>query len=219
MYFPSHAALSPTQFTEWKHSGQTIGYCRQVAKPEAVWLMMHGNAGQAANREYMLDCMSDRDALYVLEYPGYGSRAGSPSKAAFDRAASEAYRALRLEYPTSPICVVGESLGSGPASMLAQEPQPPDKIVLITPFDTLYNVAARRFFFLPVWLLLTDRWDNVQALTGYQGPLEIYGAREDTVIPIHHAQRLAEQHPSAQFIEVPSGHNDWAFTGQVVLEK
>ena len=89
--------------------------------------------------------------------------------------------------------------------------------VLITPFDSLYNVAANRFFFLPVWLLLTDRWDNVRALQGYSGELEIYGARQDTVIPFSHARRLAEQCAGAEFIEIAGGHNDWSVNGQVQL--
>lgn len=219
MYFPSHDPSPRSALTQWTSDDVTIGYCRTVASPETVWLMMHGNAGQAADRDYVLGCMSDSDALYVLEYPGYGVRAGSPSKAAFDQAASEAYRLLRQKYPETPVCAVGESLGSGPAAMLAGEPQPPDKIVLVTPFDSLYNVAADRFFFLPVWLLLTDRWDNVRALQGYSGNLEIYGALQDTVIPIGHARTLAERCAGSQFIEIAGGHNEWSVGGKVKLSR
>jgi uncharacterized protein len=217
MYFPSHEAAPRSRLVQWQVDGQTIGYCRQVDAPQTVWLMMHGNAGQAAYRDYVLQCLSDRDSLYVLEYPGYGGRRGNPSKIAFDQAASEAYRLLRQQYPDVPVCAIGESLGSGPASMLAKEAPPPDKIALINPFDSLQNIAASRFYFLPVGMLLLDRWDNVQALQGYEGELVIYAATADTIIPIRHPRRLAEQVAHAEFIEITGGHNDWATTAQVNL--
>jgi len=187
-----------------------VGYCREVPSPDVVWLMMHGNAGQASHRDYVLEHLSVRDALYVLEYPGYGARSGSPSRSSIDAAAQQAYTDLRLTYPQTPVCVIGESLGSGPAAMLAATPHPPDKLVLITPFDSLYRVAARKFFFLPVWLLLLDRWDNAAALRDYQGEVEIYGAREDTVIPVQHAKSLAQVCKNATFHLIPGGHNDWS---------
>src|ERR1700677_1402375 len=109
--------------------------------------MAHGNGGQAAGRDYVLRRMSKEDSLYVLEYPGYGSREGSPSMESINQAASEAYRLLRARNPNTPVCVLGESLGSGPACMLAGEKIAPEKIMLVVPFDTLANVAAEHFPF------------------------------------------------------------------------
>jgi hypothetical protein len=48
--------------------------------------------------------------------------------------------------------------------MLATSQPPPAKVVLITPFDSMVRVASEKFFFLPVWLLLLDRWDNIESL-------------------------------------------------------
>jgi pimeloyl-ACP methyl ester carboxylesterase len=218
IFFPTHRT-APTGLVPWLSGGQTIGFCREVDAPQTVWLMMHGNAGQASDRDYVLEHLSAQDALYVLEYPGYGSRGGSPSKASIDTAASDAYRALRQRFPEVPLCVIGESIGSGPASVLAQERLPPEKIVLITPFDTLHRVASRRFFFLPVGWLLLDRWDNMAALQHYQGPVDIFGAREDAVIPIGHARNLARACSRARFTEISGGHNDWSYSQAVRIER
>ncbi len=217
LYFPSHNDPS-SRLLSWTADRQPIGFCREVASPKTVWLMMHGNAGQASDRDYALDHFSDEDALYVLEYPGYGARDGSPSRESINAAAQQAFDLLRTQHPGIPVCVVGESIGSGPASALANSPRPPEKIVLITPFDTLYRVAARRFFFLPVGLLLLDRWDNIDALSGYRGKLEIYGAEADKVIPVHHARELADACPNAIFHLIPGGHNDWSFQTQVDIQ-
>jgi pimeloyl-ACP methyl ester carboxylesterase len=218
LYYPSHDTLS-TGLAPWSDGSRVIGCCREAPNPRAVWLMMHGNAGQAADRDYVLPRMSGQDSLYVLEYPGYGSREGSPSLQSINQAASEAYQLLRSRNPNTPVCVLGESIGSGPACALAREKIAPDKIVLVVPFDTLANVAARHFPFLPVRLLLRDNWDNVESLKHYAGPVEIFGARDDTIIPIEHARALARQIPAARFIEIPGGHNDWSQEDQVKIKR
>ena len=45
--------------------------------------------------------------------------------------------------------------------------------MLIVPFDNLASVASEHFPFLPVGLLLRDKWDNVAALSRYTGPVDI----------------------------------------------
>jgi hypothetical protein len=218
LFFPTHH-VPTTELKPWVTGGETVGYCREVPNPDTVWLMMHGNAGQASDRDYVLDHIRHIDSLYVLEYPGYGMRDGSPSKLSIDKAASDAYRALRETHANSHVCVIGESVGSGPASMLANEPAPPEKIVLITPFDTLHRVASRKLFFLPVWPLLLDRWDNIDALKSYKGQVDIFGATRDSVIPVHHARNLAAELHNAVFIEISCGHNDWSFCRDVVIAR
>jgi pimeloyl-ACP methyl ester carboxylesterase len=218
LFFPTHLAPS-TRLTAWSDGIRAIGYCREVPSARTVWLMMHGNAGQAADRDYVLSRMSDRDSLYVLEYPGYGSRDGKPSMEAMNQAAAEAYRLLRARNQNIPVCVLGESIGTGPACALAREKIAPDKIVLVVPFDSLASVASRQFFFLPVRLMLRDAWDNVETLSHYPGPVEIFGATDDTIIPVEHAKALARQIPGAHFIEITGGHNDWSVNNDVKITR
>src|SRR4051794_32766104 len=94
LFFPSHLASS-TRLTPWLDGTRTIGYCREVPNARAIWLMMHGNGGQAADRDYVLSHMSEQDSLYVIEYPGYGHREGHPCLESMNQAASEAYRIPR----------------------------------------------------------------------------------------------------------------------------
>jgi pimeloyl-ACP methyl ester carboxylesterase len=173
-------------------------------------MMTHGNAGQASQRGYVLPHLSGTDAFYVIEYPGYGSRPGSPSKDTMDRAALEGYRTLRKMFPHTPVGLIGESIGSGPASFVASTSPAPDKVVLVVPFDTLESVAAGQMPFLPVSLMLRDKWDNVGALRDYRGPIDIYAAVDDRVIPPEHAKRLAASLPHAKLTVISGGHNDWS---------
>lgn len=218
LFYPSNTSATGP-LSVWKEQGRLVGYCREVAQPETVWLLMHGNAGQASDRDYVLQAMSQTDSLYVLEYPGYGNRPGKPSRATIDAAAREAYRFLCERYPNTPLGVIGESIGSGPASHLASASRPPDEIVLIVPFDSLQKVASRHFSFLPVSLLLLDRWDNRESLQNYRGSVQIFGARDDQVIPCEHARNLAENCSVAAYSEINCGHNDWSFSPEIRIRR
>jgi uncharacterized protein len=216
LFYPSHRSET-NGLVAWTMNGRLIGYARNVDNPRNVWLFTHGNAGQAADRAYALQCFSDTDSIFILEYPGYGKRAGSPSKSSFNSAAEEAYRGLRKAYPDIPVCVIGESIGSGPASSLSRLEKQPDKLVLVVPFDNLASVVRDHLPLIPAGLVLFDRWDNVEAIKGYSGKVEIFGAIDDQVIPIYHARTLAKSLPMAVFHEIPGGHNDWSQSGLVKI--
>jgi pimeloyl-ACP methyl ester carboxylesterase len=209
LFFPSHRPAN-VGLAPWVKDGAIIGYSRTVEAPKNVWLMLHGNGGQASGRGYVLPSFSPQDSVFVLEYPGYGQRAGVPSRESFNQAAAEAYRFLRDTYRNVPVCVAGESLGTGPACFLASQPSPPDKVVLIVAYDRLSLVAREHYPAPVVSLLLSDDWDNVTALSHYQGPVEIYGAADDTVVPVTHAKALAAAVPGAKFVLIDGGHNDWS---------
>jgi uncharacterized protein len=216
LYYPTHREGNPG-LAPWQQDGRLIGYAREVPAPKNVWLLLHGNGGQASDRVYALPSFSREDSVFVLEYPGYGLRPGAPSMDAFNAAAMEAYELLRSRFPKTPVCVAGESIGSGPASALAKHPHPPDKIVLVVPFDILSRVASDHFPAIPVSLVLRDNWNNIESLKGYKGPVEIFGARDDTIIPVRHARALAESRPSARVHEIEGGHNDWAGNNRVAI--
>jgi hypothetical protein len=219
LFYPTHNENTHglTSLTPWSSGAKLVGYCRVAPDPENIWLLLHGNAGQAADRGYALHCFSDRDSVFIMEYPGYGARPGKPSKNSFDTAAAEAYALLRKQWPNLPVCVVGESIGSGPACTLANRPDPPDKLVLIVPFDTLKSVASEHAGSLAASLFLSSSWDNVASLSHYQGTVEIFGAADDKVIPIGHARRLACRFGPTLFHLIPGGHNEWSEDGRVLI--
>jgi len=216
LFYPTHSA-GDNGLAHWIHDGTLIGYARTVTDPANVWLLLHGNGGQASDRVYALGRFSDRDAVYIMEYPGYGTRPGTPSRKSFDAAALEAYQALRAQFPGKPVCVVTESIGSGPGSTLARAARPPDKLVLVVPFDELKSLAHEHVPYLPTSLILAGSWNNMESLAGYTGPVDVYGAERDEVIPVAHARKLAASLPQAKFQLIPGGHNDWSLQPQVQI--
>ncbi len=220
LYFPTHEMSGPPAaqngLTPWQVDGEYTGYARLVNNPRQVWLFTHGNGGQAATRTYTLHCFSPLDSIYILEYPGYGDRPGKSSKTSFNSAALKAYNSLIATYGASKLCVLGESLGSGPASYLTTTANPPSRVALVVPFDVLKNVAQEKFPYLPVGLIMLDRWDNIEALKSYKGRIDIYGAKYDNVIPVEHARNLARALPSAKYHELETDHG-WANGTEVDL--
>ena len=223
LYFPTHQESGKLAkyygLKEWVLNGETIGYSRAVATPKRVWLLLHGNGGQAIDRIYALPSFGKDDGVFILEYPGYGGRKGSPSKDSFNAAAKEAYFFLRKTYPNLEVSIFGESLGSGPSCYLATLPTPPDRFVLVVPFDRLVDVAREKMPFLPIGLMMFDRWDNIEALSAYRGRIDIYGATGDVVIPMRHAKNLADAVSGSHFHEMKCGHNEWADTNDIDLAK
>jgi uncharacterized protein len=216
LFYPTREARD-NGLARWTHDGRAIGLARAVESPQNVWLLLHGNGGQAADRTYALPAFSPRDSVFILEYPGYGRRAGKPSRRALDDAAREGYADLRARFPGVPVCVASESIGSGPASMLARESPPPDKLVLIVPFDDLRSVGRDHLAFLPMSLLLAGTWNNVESLAAYRGPIDVFGARRDEIIRVSHAKALAASVPQARFHEIPGGHNEWSQQHEVSI--
>lgn len=208
LYFPTHKA-NRSGLADWVADDSVIGCRRTVDSPRTVWLVLHGNAGQASDRTYIVELLPADSDVHVMEYPGYGLRGGKPTMKSINQAAIAAYRSLRSRYPGVPVAVFGESLGSGPASVLCSLPDPPDRLVLVVPHDNLLSVAKKHMRLLPVGLLMRDKWDNVRALSGYRGDILIFGARHDTVIPVEHARNLARALPRSRYMELPCGHNDW----------
>ena len=162
--------------------------------PENIWLVLHGNGGQASDRTYMIPHFSESDSVYILEYPGYGTRSGSPSKKSIDTAAKEAYLFLREQFPSIPLFVAAESTGSEPALTLIDLPEKPDKYVLIVPFDNLPRVINHHTNTIVSSIFFRDNWNNIDAIQNYNGPVSIYGAEDDRIIPLDHARRLAQSY-------------------------
>jgi pimeloyl-ACP methyl ester carboxylesterase len=109
----------------------------------------------------------------------------------------------------SAVTVVGRSLGTGPAVHLAAT-QPVQRLVLLVPFDSLLAVARGTMPWLPVDLLLLDRWDAAAEAPLVRAPTTIVAAAVDRVVPTRHAVALhrAFQPGVAELVLVPDlDHN------------
>ena len=175
-------------------------------------VVCHGNAGAAVDRGYYIAALERRGyRVVVLEYPGYGGRPGELSEGSFVADARRAAQRARQEFG-GPLYVWGESLGCGVASALAADADlRPQGVVLITPWDSLANEARVHYPWLPVKLLLHDRYDNAANLRQYRGPVAVVMAGRDEIIPNRLTKALYRSlaQPKRLWTFAEAGHNDW----------
>ncbi len=118
-------------------------------------------------------------SLYFVNYRGYGGSTGEPSERALVGDAIALYDHLRARYEE--IHVLGRSLGSGVAAQLASE-RDVRRLVLVTPFDSLVNVARAHYPWMPVGLLMRDRFDSASRASSIASEAFIVVAGDDEII-------------------------------------
>jgi uncharacterized protein len=194
-------------FIAWRNSAdQFIGWKLSArSSPTGSILIIHGNGGWALDRAYMAKPIHDAASLdvYILEYPGYGAREGSPGESSLLAAADEAFENLPKNLPAY---VVSESLGTGVAAHLAQKyPARVAGLALFVPYDNLASVAANHVPFLPAYFLLWDRFDPEEWLKDYHGPVKVIVAGSDEIIPPKFGERLYDSYNGPKILQVIPG--------------
>ena len=195
----------------WKNSaGESIGLKRASPRQpaEGSVLITYGNASCAASSARYADAIQSAAAfdVFILEYPGYADRAGSPSQSSLFRAADEAFQMLATN---GPVYLVGESLGTGVAAYLAgTHPDQVAGVLLISPYNRLTSVAQYHMPILPVALLLVDRFPSEDYLRNYQGPVGMVVDGLDQVVPEKFGRRLYDGYAGPKRLwEFPDGEH------------
>ena len=181
IYFPQPRSLTSgaTTLTLPSDEGQVLVTARQHSGPNAL-LYFGGNAEDVSYNVPSLSRAFPDYAVYLLHYRGYGGSSGTPSEAALFADSLALYDKVRPEHPN--IIVVGRSLGSGVAVHLASL-RPVARLVLVTPYDSLQELAARQFPYFPVRWLLLDKYESWRYAEQVTAPTLVVAAENDEVIP------------------------------------
>ncbi len=223
IFFPRRASMTELEtdarsagFEPWKTSdGQSIGWQSPTGDPADVLVICHGNGGYALHRNYFAYSAAAVNGalppkIFLLEYPGYGARPGIPSEPAFTAAAIEAIDSL-APGPARRITLLGQSLGSGVVSAAVRaRPDLIDALILVTPFDSLVNAAHQHYPWLPVSWLIRHRFDSVENLKAFPGPVAFIVAEADQTVPAVLGQTLYETYSGTKrlWLVRDAHHND-----------
>ena len=160
-------------------------------RPAPVILFLHGNAGEIADRADRMEFYRDRGlGPAFLSWRGYCGSDVRPSEAGLLTDAQTAYDHLRgLGVAADRIVIVGESLGTGPAVMLAAR-KPVGAVILEAPYSAAVDIARAAYPWLPVGLLMKDQFRARDHIAAIGAPLLILHGEADSVIPIGHGRRL-----------------------------
>lgn len=180
-----------------------------VEQPGAAAVIYFGGNAEAVDASLPdLQAAFPGQSLYLMHYRGYGATPGEPTEEGLFADAQALYGYVRARHPQ--VTLVGRSLGSGIATRLASV-HPVERLVLVTPYDSIGAVAAHHFRWLPVRLLLRDRYDSASYAPHVSAPTTILVAERDEVIPRASSEALYRAfRPGLATFQVARGvgHND-----------
>ena len=184
-------------------------------------LLLPGNGGSRLGRVGLAALLREAGfTVLLVDYRGYGGNPGEPSEEGLAKDADAAAAFLDTRgFPADRTIYFGESLGTGVAAALATR-RPPAGMVLRSPFTELAAVGAHHYPWLPVRLLLRDRFPVVEHVRESDVPLVVIRGSEDDVVPTSLSAEVAAA--AAALVEHRvidgAGHNDPAMFGPEVVE-
>ncbi len=181
LYFPTPEARPGAAAALLIHSGGIVLKVWQLhaGLPRAL-IYFGGNAEDvAAKIAEFAAALPDR-AIYLVHYRGYGGNAGTPSEQLLVADAQAIYDDISRRHEQ--VAVMGRSLGSGVASAVAAT-RPVEKLILVTPYDSIVNGAADHYGWVPVRWLVKDSYDSVRRMRDVHAPvLAVVAARDDVIL-------------------------------------
>jgi fermentation-respiration switch protein FrsA (DUF1100 family) len=214
IYFPTRGGrVTATGQDVWLRADDGVKLHAFYSDPpgaEVTLLYLHGNAGNVADRSFIVEFFSELPArVLALDYRGYGLSEGEPSETGLYADARAAYAWLAARTPAERLVVLGESLGGGPACELAAT-QPVGGLVLLSAFTSIPDMAKVAFPWLPLRYLARTRFDNLAKIARIAAPKLIVHGRRDEVVPFAMGERLLRAaRPPVQHVWLERGlHND-----------
>lgn len=190
--------------------GETLNaWFAEPGEGRPLLLYFQGNGGVPANRrERFGEFLKSGYGLLAIAYRGYGGSTGTPTEEGLLRDAEAAYaEAQRRSFAPKRIVIVGESLGTGVATILAAR-HDAAALVLDAPYLSAVSVAQGRYPIFPVSLLMQDDFRSDLAIVKVRAPVLMLHGEDDPIIPIASARDLyALANQPKEFIAAPhAGH-------------
>jgi len=188
IYFPQPSSLGSRDTTVVLPvaDAHVVASVRHRPGPHAV-VYFGGNGEDVTRTIPELAAAFPEHALYLLHYRSYGGSSGTPSETALVADALALFDVAQREHRS--VEVVGRSLGSGIAVHVASV-RPAARLVLVTPYDSLQEIAIEHFPWLPARWLLRDKYESWRYAPRITAPTLLIAAENDEVIPRQSTERL-----------------------------
>jgi pimeloyl-ACP methyl ester carboxylesterase len=182
------------------------GWVVNPGRPEA--LIYFGGKGESVERDVgFFRNAVPAETVYLVPYRGYGPNPGNPTEAGLfaDSLVVESWVQARH----AQVSLMGRSLGSGVATWVASQRRI-DRLVLVTPYDSVLDIARERYPIFPVAPFLKDRYESWLYAGLVKARVLIVLAANDQVVPRAHSDALIAHLPvKPEVVVVPrSNHNN-----------
>ena len=211
IYFPTKKISNNFEKLQLKNNNETIEVIvLNPDKDEAV-IYCGGNAEAVIhNAEDFLNEFPSQ-TFYLVNYRGYGGSSGSPTEKGIFSDILLLFDKIHKKHKN--IHAMGRSLGTGIVTYLASK-RNLNKMILVSPYDSIRSIAQNRFPIYPIFLLLKDKYDSIRKIKDIKASTMILIAENDEVIPKKNSIRLINEFPSEQITVktiMNAGHNDISY--------
>ena len=167
-------------------------------------LIFHGNAGNLFNRVYKLNELNKLDVnILLISWRGFSGNKGKPTEKSLYHDAEEAVKWLNNRGAISKnIILYGESLGTGVATELGTS-NAFGGIILESPFTSIANAAKIYYPYLPVNIILKDRYNSIGKIKNITTPILIMHGKKDNIVPQKMGLELYEKANQPKFSYFP----------------
>ncbi|EGR30556.1 hypothetical protein IMG5_129420 [Ichthyophthirius multifiliis] len=182
----------------------------------------HGNAEDlGTSYDFLYDLRNEAKCNILLtEYGGYGlyqQTDSSVKQIEYDSEIVLIYINEVLKTPKQNIILLGRSMGSGPACLLASKYQVRG-LMLISAFTSLRDVA-KKFVGSFISKIVQNGFQNIDLIDKILCPILIIHGKNDKLVPVKHAHYLADKvnNRVTQFYQNNMTHNDYDFDKDIKI--
>ena len=218
IYFPGRAHVPPSRvnLNEFQaveirtpDGEHLVGWWKPPPRAgEGVVLYLHGNGSDLTDRAPRFRDLGQQGfGVLGIDWRGYGGSTGKPTEKGLNTDALAAYDWIRAQRPDAKIVVFGESLGTGPAIVLATK-RPVAGVVLDSAYASILRLANQNIPLVPNSFLLKDTYKSETFVAHINAPLLMAHCDADEVIPIEEGRRLfaAAREPKQLVVLHGCGH-------------
>ena len=168
-------------------------YHEKNLKKFKTLLFFHGNAGSLENRIHKLNRFDDMKINFlIIAWRGFSGNKGKPTEIGLYEDGQSAIRwLLEKGLKEEDIIIYGESLGTGVATHLAQSKNFAG-VILETPFTSMVDAAKTFYPYIPVNLLLKDKFKNEDKIKNIKSPILIMHGEADQIVPFAMGKKIFE---------------------------
>jgi pimeloyl-ACP methyl ester carboxylesterase len=187
---------------------------RKNEEIKVAGIIFHGNGETVETRNYLAFFEKVGIKAFTFDYRGTGLSSGWPSEKGLYLDAEGVYKAVieRTKLSADKIIILGNSIGSGPASYLASKIQPKG-LILISAYTDIRSLVKEKIFYrffayITRYYLPTSEYLK-QLKTSFV--ILVHGKR-DRIIPFHHMEDNKNNIPAnikvCEIVAENYGHND-----------
>ena len=169
-------------------------FIKKDLKKNKTLIFFHGNAGNLYNRVHKLNELNKLDVnILIISWRGFSGNSGKPTEKNLYSDSKQSVKWLNdLGVSNDKIILYGESLGTGVAVELGQS-NTFNSIILESPFTSIAKAAKIYYPYLPINLLLKDRYDSIDKIDKITKPVLIMHGMKDNIVPYEMGSKLFQK--------------------------